>query len=215
MRRISIVLVILTLFALLVGCGEPTLETAKKAAEKYVKSANPSGEYTVGLNSEHNAVIITYTYDGYYLESDAISQNDLDWWEELSSKIVEVGQTAKMQMDSTGYIADCISYVTDSSHPGEPLLTVINGEITQDYLEGASDNTINLDKFNKIKSGMTYRQVCNIIGGEGQLSSSVDLDIGSEYVTEIYVWYASDGIGNALVTFQDGEVVSMAQAGLT
>ena len=62
---------------------------------------------------------------------------------------------------------------------------------------------------------MTYKEVCEIVGGEGTLGSSVDLDMGDEYKTEIYQWTGNGSIGaNANVTFQGGKVVSKAQVGL-
>ena len=78
-----------------------------------------------------------------------------------------------------------------------------------------SEASISLEEFNKIETGMTYSQVCEIVGGEGTLGSSVDVGMGAQYKTEIYQWTGSGTIGaNANVTFQGGKVVSKAQAGL-
>ncbi|MEE0947074.1 MAG: hypothetical protein U0M42_09695 [Acutalibacteraceae bacterium] len=78
-----------------------------------------------------------------------------------------------------------------------------------------SEASISLEEFNKIETGMTYQQVCDIIGGEGTLGSSVDVGIGEEYKTEIYQWTGDGSIGaNANVSFQGGKVVSKAQMGL-
>ena len=80
--------------------------------------------------------------------------------------------------------------------------------------EGASSK-ITLSEFDQIKTGMSYSQVCEIIGGKGELMSSVDLDIGSEYATQLYTWEGNGYTGsNANVTFQGGKVVSKAQIGL-
>ena len=79
----------------------------------------------------------------------------------------------------------------------------------------ASEGTISLEEFNKIEIGMTYEQVCNIIGGEGTLNSALDLEIGDEYKTELYSWTGDGAIGaNANITFQGGKVMSKAQFGL-
>ena len=79
----------------------------------------------------------------------------------------------------------------------------------------ASEGSISLEEFNKIETGMTYEQVCNIIGGKGTLNSSVDLDMGDEYKTEMYSWTGDGTIGaNAIITFQGGKVMSKAQFGL-
>ena len=78
-----------------------------------------------------------------------------------------------------------------------------------------SEASISLEEFNKIETGMTYKEVCDIVGGEGTLGSSVDVGVGDEYKTEIYQWTGDGSIGaNANVTFQGGKVVSKAQIGL-
>ena len=78
-----------------------------------------------------------------------------------------------------------------------------------------SEASISLEEFNKIETGMTYNEVCDIVGGEGTLGSSVDVGVGDEYKTEIYQWTGDGSIGaNANVTFQGGKVVSKAQIGL-
>ncbi|MBQ7779109.1 MAG: DUF3862 domain-containing protein [Clostridia bacterium] len=75
---------------------------------------------------------------------------------------------------------------------------------------------ISLKEFNSIETGMTYEEVCDIIGCEGELISSADLNVGSEYASEIYSWKGETGIigANASVTFQGGKVISKAQFGL-
>lgn len=73
---------------------------------------------------------------------------------------------------------------------------------------------ITAEKFNAIETGMTYDEVVNIIGSEGELSSQVDIG-GDEYKTEIYVWYGAVTGSNANVTFQGGKVVAKAQLGLS
>lgn len=71
---------------------------------------------------------------------------------------------------------------------------------------------LNLEKFNKIKTGMSYQEVVNIIGEEGTVLS--ESEIGNIKST-IYSWYGEGSIGaNANVTFQNGKVVSKAQVGL-
>ncbi len=73
---------------------------------------------------------------------------------------------------------------------------------------------ITAEKFNAIETGMTYDDVVNIVGSEGELSSQVDIG-GDEYKTEIYVWYGAVPGSNANVTFQGGKVVAKAQLGLS
>lgn len=73
---------------------------------------------------------------------------------------------------------------------------------------------ITAEKFNAIESGMTYDEVVNIVGSDGELSSQVDIG-DDEYKTEIYVWYGAVTGSNANVTFQCGKVVAKAQLGLS
>ena len=73
---------------------------------------------------------------------------------------------------------------------------------------------ITLEEFNSIKTGMTYEEVCEIIGSEGELMSEVNLG-EEEYHTKMYMWYGSNITGaNANFTFQNNKLMSKAQMGL-
>ena|SRR5215475_1322700 len=80
--------------------------------------------------------------------------------------------------------------------------------------EERNKNTVcTMDKFNQIRTGMTYDQVTAIVGSRGDVMSQVDL---AGYNTVMIGWQNKgflDG-GNMNVTFQNGLVVSKAQAGL-
>ena len=76
------------------------------------------------------------------------------------------------------------------------------------------DTTMSLAEFNKIKTGMTYSEVVEIVGCEGELMSEVDLGM-PEYATQLYTWKGWGSLGaNANVSFQGGKVISKAQIGL-
>lgn len=71
---------------------------------------------------------------------------------------------------------------------------------------------LNLEKFNKIETGMTYEEVVEIIGEEGTVLSESEI---ANIKTIIYSWYGEGSIGaNANVTFQNGKAISKAQFGL-
>ena len=90
-----------------------------------------------------------------------------------------------------------------------------NGTVEETLKVVPSDAAISLEEFNKIETGMTYEEVCEIIGGNGVLNSSVDLDMGDDYKTELYTWDGEGELGaNANITFQGGKVIAKAQIGL-
>lgn len=67
-------------------------------------------------------------------------------------------------------------------------------------------------EFDAIQTGMTYEEVIAIIGGEGELSSQVDV---AGYNTKMYIWEGEGSIGaNANATFQNNSLTSKAQFGL-
>lgn len=102
---------------------------------------------------------------------------------------------------------------------GHPILTLflilfILGAVAAAGQTGSpSKEELTLEKFNSVSTGMTYEEVVDIIGFEGELSSQVDLDMGQQYKTEIYTWANTNG-SNMNATFQGGAVVSKAQFGL-
>lgn len=72
-----------------------------------------------------------------------------------------------------------------------------------------------MEKFNAIQTGMTYEEVVEIVGGEGEMSSSAGSDDGTIANVAIYVWKGNGGItSNANVTFIEGKVSGKAQLGL-
>ena len=77
-----------------------------------------------------------------------------------------------------------------------------------------SGNTVTKEEFDKIETGMTYEEVVEIIGFDGELISQVDIGDGDQYKTEIYTW-ANPGGANMNATFQGGKMVSKAQTGLS
>lgn len=77
-----------------------------------------------------------------------------------------------------------------------------------------SDVSINIDEFNQIKNGMTYDEVVNIIGGEGNMISETG-ENGSEFYTVMYEYKGEGDFGaNANFMFQGGKLQNKAQFGL-
>lgn len=68
------------------------------------------------------------------------------------------------------------------------------------------------EKYDSIQNGMSYEEVKNIIGEDGENISESDV---AGIKTVMYQWTASDGWGNATVTFQDDKVINKAQFGVS
>jgi len=67
-----------------------------------------------------------------------------------------------------------------------------------------------LAQFNQVTTGMSIGQVRSIMGDPGELS--VDSSVAG-YTGQIYTWTNAGG-GNMIVQFQNGQVITKAQAGL-
>lgn len=73
---------------------------------------------------------------------------------------------------------------------------------------------ITMDQFNRIRSGMTYSQVREIIGGDCKLESEVG-EPGTPFHTVSYACDGHGGLGaNASIMFQGGKLEMKAQFGL-
>ena len=93
-----------------------------------------------------------------------------------------------------------------------PATTTSNAPTTT----AAPKNSASMSKaeFDQIQNGMTYAQVVEIVGSDGELLSEVGSP-GSQFFTQMYKWDGSGGLGaNANVLFQSGGVQSKAQFGL-
>ncbi len=96
---------------------------------------------------------------------------------------------------------------TRDSRPTSPSRVEQNGDPAQG---------VTMENFNKIKTGMTQRQVEDILGGPGTEMSRVE--IPGTPTTVMYMW-EGDGMsghlgGNMNVMFQNSRVISKAQFGL-
>ena len=69
-------------------------------------------------------------------------------------------------------------------------------------------------EFDQIQNGMTYEQVVQIIGSEGEVMSESGQK-GDQYYTVMYTWEGESGFGaNANAMFQGGKMVNKTQFGL-
>ena len=111
--------------------------------------------------------------------------------------------------------ADPVAPVTEQV----PAPVVNNAEVVKEEPvpepeEPKNGPGISKEEFDKIKNGMTYKEVVEIIGGEGEVLSEVGEE-GSQFYTIMYSFDGESGFGaNANFTFQSGKLMSKAQFGL-
>lgn len=72
-----------------------------------------------------------------------------------------------------------------------------------------------LDAYKQVKEGMSLDDVNKIFGFDGTSAASGSASVGSVSSTaEVYTWAGETPGSSASITFQDGKVAAMAQAGL-
>jgi outer membrane protein assembly factor BamE (lipoprotein component of BamABCDE complex) len=69
------------------------------------------------------------------------------------------------------------------------------------------------EKFEKIKDGMTYEEVVEIVGSEGSLMSETG-EKGTDFHTVMYEFDTDGFLSNATMTFQGGKLMNKAQFGM-
>ncbi len=81
-------------------------------------------------------------------------------------------------------------------------------------MENQKKESININHFSNINEGMTYKEVKDLIGFEGDLL----LEEGVEHSTQIkqiFAWKGSNPTALVEITFLDGKVHSKVQQGLS
>lgn len=68
---------------------------------------------------------------------------------------------------------------------------------------------VTTENYHKLNSDMTYDDVCLLFGGP---ESMIITSTINDYVVESYLWYASDGISNCTVVFNDDGYLSSASS---
>lgn len=131
-------------------------------------------------------------------------------YEEVKNIVGEDGQNIS-ESEIAGI--KTIMYQWETDDWGIMLVTFQNDKVTNKSQSGiSSDSTkVTLDQYNQIQTGMTYEEVKNILGGEGQLSSETEI---AGMNSQIYQWNGNSLGANCMITFSDGKVYSKAQFGL-
>ena len=86
--------------------------------------------------------------------------------------------------------------------------------ISSTVLESAKKDSININHFSNINEGMTYTEVKDLIGFEGELLIE-EGEEDSTQIKQIFAWKGSDPKSFVEITFLDGKVHSKTQQGLS
>lgn len=85
-----------------------------------------------------------------------------------------------------------------------------NNNTTKKEVKKVDKSKLTLEKFNKIETNMSYKEVVKILGSKGEVMSESEVG-GIKSV--MYTWKGSLG-ANMNATFQDDKLISKAQLGL-
>lgn len=103
---------------------------------------------------------------------------------------------------------------TASKDSGSALITFMDKKVIRKSQSGILEtNSKPVDKniYDNIDTGMTYDEVTDITGCDGELVSSSKTNDTS---TDVYVWYGEDGKANMCITFTDDKTTGITQTGL-
>ena len=182
----------------------------KEAVRSAVKSALAGtfdGELTVRVRTDRVEVSVLLHDPAY--SADAEPPAD---WAEMKEETAETTLSLSEALKDLGEYRALI-YLMDQQE--SILLTAFNGRAAFDKFEkrsGQSGGTegLTLAAFDSVIEGMGYEEVCGLLGGEGELLSSVE---DGEVFTEIYSWSGADG-ASVTVVFENGAMASKSQVGL-
>ena len=94
------------------------------------------------------------------------------------------------------------------------LLIVLASMVSGAYRQKIEENKVTYENYLKVADGMTYAQVCDILGEKSKFGYSMNMTIGDiECLTNYYYWYAPTG-AYCLIAFQDDKVVLASEVNL-
>lgn len=113
-----------------------------------------------------------------------------------------------------GVKTEAVNY-TGSGVMSSAVITYQSGKVTDKTEVGLYDKskypTIDLAKYDQVDTGMSYDQVKQIFGGDGEKDTEAQLLGNTSYG---YIWRGADGVSNATLTFSDDKLVSKTQISL-
>lgn len=81
-------------------------------------------------------------------------------------------------------------------------------------MENQKKESININHFSNINEGMTYKEVKDLIGFEGELLIEEGVEHSTQ-IKQIFAWKGSNPTALVEITFLDGKVHSKVQQGLS
>lgn len=81
-------------------------------------------------------------------------------------------------------------------------------------MENQKKESININHFSNINEGMTYKEVKDLIGFEGDLLIEEGVEHSTQ-IKQIFAWKGSNPTALVEITFLDGKVHSKVQQGLS
>ncbi len=195
-KLIIIVIVIVVLVALVGSC-------ASGAGSKSDSSSNSGGTASQSAQQEQDSTKID-------ADKFAKIENGMTYDEVVSI----IGSEGSEQ--STNEIGDVktTTYEWESDGWGVATITFQNDKVANKTQFGVNDQSAakaTMDKYNQVKTGMTYDEVVAIMGGDGELSSDTKI---AGVSSKLYLWDGEDIASNCSITFSDGKVSSKSQIGL-
>lgn len=179
-------------------------DPAEKAAEK--KDAEADSWTNVDTGSSESGSKLTM--EKYRQIKDGMTYEEV---------VAILGSEGKVLHDSSGAGVKTATYQWSGDNFEVVILTFQNGKLnsrTQVGLESASESakspSVSREQYDRLKDGMSYKEVVSILGSEGneQFKSSI---AGFNIAT--YQWKGS-GFSSIIVTFQNDRLQSKTQVGL-
>lgn len=223
MKKLLIPLILCAL--LLTACGGqeedkgrtavigPKISAEQEAQKEAVRTAvlqtldrAYDGELSVSVRTDRVEVSVLLSDPAY----SADAEPPADW----AAVKEETAETTLSLSDALKDLGDYRALIYLMDQQESILLTAFNGRAAFDKFEKRAaqggDSGLTLAAFDVVLEGMGYEEVCGLLGGEGELLSSLE---DGDILTEIYSWSGSEN-ASATVVFENGLMASKTQVGL-
>lgn len=207
-RNLSLLITLLLIIGVLSACSEDTSLGSSSSDSSSSSSSKSTSSSTTPKKSTNNS---TMTKAEFNKIKDGMS------YKQVASIIGGKG-TIESETGNSGDSDHTIIYTWngDGSLGANASVTFQGDKVinkAQFGVDNGSDAKITIQKFNKIKNGMTYEEVQKIVGGKG----SIDSETGKKGQPDhtVMISYEGTSIGaNAIFTFQGEKLINKSQAGL-